>query len=101
MSGTAATATKEKSSTKKRKAWGEVRVFGRWCKGCGLCIEFCPTGVFEADDQGHPEIRHPERCTGCQWCEQHCPDLAIQVTRYTNQDSQSPSTETSDSPQAC
>jgi len=24
-------------------------------------------------------IAHPERCTGCGWCELHCPDFAISV----------------------
>jgi 2-oxoglutarate ferredoxin oxidoreductase subunit delta len=102
MSGKAATQTKEKPSKKKRKTWGEVRVFGRWCKGCGLCIAFCPTQVFEADDHGYPEIRYPERCTGCKWCEQHCPDLAIQVTRHTGQEGADAESEaTSDAPQGC
>jgi len=22
---------------------------------------------------------HPEKCTGCGWCEWHCPDFAISV----------------------
>jgi len=80
----ATTKAVEKAKTKKRpKAWGQVRVFGRWCKGCGLCIAFCPTGVFEAGDDGHPRVRFPDRCTGCEWCELHCPDLAIQVIRHT------------------
>ena len=63
-------------------SWSEVRVFGRWCKGCGLCIAFCPPGVFEARDDGHPQVRFPQRCTGCEWCEFHCPDMAIEVIRH-------------------
>ncbi len=68
---------------KRNKSWGEVRVFGHWCKGCGLCIAFCPMGVFEAGDDGHPRVRFPDRCTGCEWCEFHCPDMAIDVIRHT------------------
>ena len=70
----ATTKTDEKTQTAKRsRSWGEVRVFGRWCKGCGLCIAFCPSGVFEADDKSHPHVRFPERCTGCEWCVDFCP----------------------------
>ncbi|MCR4408240.1 MAG: 4Fe-4S binding protein [Anaerolineae bacterium] len=69
-------------SQKKRKGpQGVVTVFPIWCKGCGLCIEFCPTKVFEADDEGRPIVAHPEQCTGCGWCEWHCPDFAISVRR--------------------
>jgi NAD-dependent dihydropyrimidine dehydrogenase PreA subunit len=71
------------ATRKRSKTWGEVRVFGRWCKGCGLCVAFCPTGVFEAGDDGHPRVRFPDRCTGCEWCEFHCPDMAIDVIRHT------------------
>jgi 2-oxoglutarate ferredoxin oxidoreductase subunit delta len=60
---------------------GHVTLFGTWCKGCGICIEFCPQGVFEANGQGRPVIAHPERCTACHWCDTHCPDMAITVRR--------------------
>jgi 2-oxoglutarate ferredoxin oxidoreductase subunit delta len=78
----------DKSETKKRRTWGQVRVFGRWCKGCGLCIAFCPMNVFEAEADGHPIVSHPDRCTGCEWCEFHCPDMAIEVIRHRTGDSQ-------------
>jgi 2-oxoglutarate ferredoxin oxidoreductase subunit delta len=77
------TAQTSEKTKKVPKSWGTVRVFGRWCKGCGLCIAFCPADVFEADDDGHPNVRYPDRCTGCEWCEFHCPDMAIKVSRHT------------------
>lgn len=58
---------------------GELRVFGQWCKGCGLCIAFCPRQVFVAGEDGHPLVVYPERCTACYWCTEHCPDFAILV----------------------
>ena len=60
---------------------GRVTIFGTWCKGCGICIEFCPQGVFESNGQGRPIVVNPEKCTACHWCDTHCPDLAITVRR--------------------
>lgn len=60
---------------------GRVTLFGTWCKGCGICIEFCPRNVFEANGQGRPVVAHPELCTACHWCDTHCPDMAITVRR--------------------
>lgn len=58
---------------------GRVRVFQNWCKGCGLCLAFCPQQVFSEDEEHHPVVAHPERCVACQWCTIHCPDFAIVV----------------------
>ncbi len=63
----------------KRALRGRVKVFRDWCKGCGLCIAFCPQQVFEVNGGGQPVVAHPERCTACDWCRFHCPDLAITV----------------------
>lgn len=71
----------KRAGAKRRR--GHVTVFGTWCKGCGLCIEFCPQGVFKANGQQRPLIVYPERCTACHWCDTHCPDLAITVRRLT------------------
>ena len=59
---------------------GRVTVFPNWCKGCNLCIEFCPMDVLEQGDDGRVIVAHPEKCTGCRWCELHCPDFAIFVS---------------------
>jgi len=53
------------------------------CKGCGFCVEFCPTGVLALSEQingkGYhpPEAVAPEKCTGCGLCGMYCPDFAI------------------------
>jgi len=69
------------AKTRPQRPRGHVRLFGTWCKGCGICIEFCPQGVFEADQQGRPFVAHDDRCTACHWCDRHCPDMAITVRR--------------------
>jgi 2-oxoglutarate ferredoxin oxidoreductase subunit delta len=58
---------------------GRVVIFGTWCKDCGLCVEFCPVGVLALNEEGHPYVAAPEKCTACRWCEMHCPDCALVV----------------------
>jgi 2-oxoglutarate ferredoxin oxidoreductase subunit delta len=58
---------------------GEVRIFDNWCKGCGLCVEFCPADVLGLGVEGRPRAIYPEKCTACRWCELHCPDFAIYI----------------------
>jgi 2-oxoglutarate ferredoxin oxidoreductase subunit delta len=57
------------------------------CKGCGLCIYYCPRDVIvlstQHNDKGYAvaEVSDPESCTGCRLCEIGCPDLAIFIER--------------------
>jgi 2-oxoglutarate ferredoxin oxidoreductase subunit delta len=69
----------EKVKAKRGLPRGRVTVFPNWCKGCGLCVEFCPVGVLEQGLDGRVIVAHPEKCTACRWCELHCPDFAIFV----------------------
>jgi 2-oxoglutarate ferredoxin oxidoreductase subunit delta len=69
------------SSKPEREPRGQVVIFGLWCKGCGLCVEFCPTGVLALGEDDRPVVMKPEKCTACHWCDTHCPDLAIVVKR--------------------
>lgn len=66
----------------KKSPRGEVLLYARWCKGCHICVSFCPTGVLEMHDSGdYPVVVRPENCTACHFCDTHCPDLAIVVRR--------------------
>ncbi len=70
----------------KRRRRGEVTLFDNWCKGCGLCIAFCPTTVFDTDPEGHPVVARQADCIACQWCVVHCPDFAIHVAELDGSD---------------
>ena len=57
----------------------KVHVFEAWCKKCGICVAFCPTGALTSDENGLPVLTYPEKCTQCGMCELRCPDFAIAV----------------------
>ena len=56
----------------------EIRVDQVRCKGCNICVEFCPTGVLELID-GKAVPVALERCNLCNLCDLRCPDFAITV----------------------
>ncbi len=53
-----------------------------WCKGCGICVAFCPKNVLGLVD-GKIEIERPEDCIKCGQCELRCPDYAIYLEEGT------------------
>ncbi len=74
--------------SKRRMPRGEVHIFENWCKGCGLCVEFCPAGVLAFGQDSRPLALYSENCTACRWCELHCPDFAIFITDIEYPDAQ-------------
>ena len=76
---------KEATRTRPRRR-GRVKVFGNWCKGCGICIAFCPQHVFDVGPDGHPIVAREEQCTACNWCYYRCPDSAIIVEPLAEND---------------
>lgn len=82
--------------TKMEKQWqpnvyendrGIFAVFPELCKGCGLCIEKCPTHViqwsqnlaFNGTTTVEPRM---EGCIVCGLCQTVCPDTAISIYRH-------------------
>lgn len=56
------------------------KIYESYCKGCGLCVGFCPRQVLKMEN-GRVKVVHPERCVGCRLCEKYCPDLAIEIKK--------------------
>ncbi|RQD56274.1 MAG: 4Fe-4S dicluster domain-containing protein [Desulfonatronovibrio sp. MSAO_Bac4] len=63
----------------KKKGESSVKVYSDWCKGCGICVAFCPAKVLKLSKQGKAEVINEYECINCGFCEVHCPDFAILV----------------------
>jgi 2-oxoglutarate ferredoxin oxidoreductase subunit delta len=66
-----------------------INIYRDWCKSCGICVAFCPRQCLSLDSEGNPVVDHAERCTGCRWCELHCPDFAICVREVVSKEPES------------
>ena len=55
------------------------------CKGCGLCVFYCPKNVLKLADKMNQkgyniaEVVNLDDCIGCRLCDIACPDFAIYV----------------------
>ena len=50
-----------------------------WCKGCSICVYFCPGKVLKLNTMEKVEVINPQNCICCKFCELRCPDLAIEI----------------------
>jgi NAD-dependent dihydropyrimidine dehydrogenase PreA subunit len=56
-----------------------IEINDAWCKGCAICVEFCPKDVLVMNRMDKVEVQALQSCTKCLRCEQLCPDFAIVV----------------------
>src|SRR4030043_231082 len=73
------------TETKKKKEAPKIDIYKAWCKACGICVAFCPTGVLATDESGYPYVKDIEKCINCGWYEIRCPDFAITVGKGTKE----------------
>ena len=56
----------------------EIKIHEQSCRGCRLCVDICPTNIFDYDEEKHRAlIRYPEDCIACLSCAYICPSGAI------------------------
>ena len=59
----------------------------RFCKGCGICIRFCPKHSLEiskeVNSRGYymPYVVDASVCSDCRQCQMLCPDFAIFIVK--------------------
>ena len=72
----------------RQMAKGSVFITNERCKGCGFCVEFCPTHVLALSSAFNSKGYHPphvvaaDKCSGCDLCGLYCPDFAIYGSRH-------------------
>ena len=66
---------------------GRIEIFQELCKGCEICVSFCPKNVISLSDKlnagGYLPVIFDDNgeCTGCAVCAIVCPEVAIEVYR--------------------
>ena len=48
-----------------------------WCKGCRICVEFCPQDALAIDELEKAKLAYPEKCNECGMCQEVCEFNAI------------------------
>jgi 2-oxoglutarate ferredoxin oxidoreductase subunit delta len=67
-----------------------ISVDKTYCKGCGICINACPKGVFVMSEERQrngsliPYAAQKEKCIACKICEMMCPEGCIDVESGMN-----------------
>ncbi|MBP1763353.1 MAG: Ferredoxin [Firmicutes bacterium] len=51
------------------------------CKGCNVCVAFCPKQVLALNSMGKVYVVDQGACIGCGQCELRCPDFAIRIRK--------------------
>lgn len=70
-------------------AKGQITIDEKYCKGCGLCINFCPQKILalnkekiNANGYNPCSVTEPDKCIGCGSCAKMCPDAAISLETF-------------------
>lgn len=63
----------------------EITIKMARCKGCGICVAFCPKQVLALSELSKVYVKDGEACIACGQCELRCPDYAIFVDKKVSQ----------------
>ncbi len=69
---------------------GKIEILEDRCKGCELCVAFCPRGCIRISGRLNNTGYHPaepsgDKCTGCGICYLVCPEPGC-ITVYRDED---------------
>ena len=65
-------------SGKGKKEDVKIDIIVNYCKGCEICVAFCPEAVLVMNKEV-AEVIDISKCTKCNTCEYLCPDFSISV----------------------
>jgi len=76
---------KSKNTEEITKSSTCIVILPDFCKGCEICVEFCPKDILKMSEELNTRSYHfpyiislkTEDCSQCRLCERLCPDLAI------------------------
>lgn len=58
-----------------------LKIIETRCKGCGICVEFCPKKILGLSEIEKVQVLKEDLCIACRQCELRCPDYAIFVEK--------------------
>ena len=61
-----------------KKTVTEIRIDHSRCKGCEICVAFCPRDVLALEEQKAVVVNLPA-CIACDLCVLRCPDFAVEL----------------------
>ena len=70
---------------------GDIHIIIERCKGCQLCVAYCPRDALEMSDLFNAKGYHPPQvcdvqgCVACGLCEMICPEFAIYVVEVSRE----------------
>jgi 2-oxoglutarate ferredoxin oxidoreductase subunit delta len=66
---------------------GSIQIDRERCKGCALCIDFCPKNCIRLSEELNLKgyfvavLDDCKECTACRSCALMCPEVAIEVSK--------------------